>query len=45
MIPYVQRENPTVRDCFDFRLEVKPKTPVSDEEFDFDRIPIQLVQF
>lgn len=28
-----------------FHLEVKTKTPVADEEFDFDHIPILLVQF
>lgn len=43
MIPYVERENSTVHDCFDFHLEAKSKISAVNEEFDFDCIPVQLV--
>lgn len=39
----MERENSTVHDCIDIHLE--PKTPVTDEEVDFDQIPVQLVRF
>ena len=43
MTPYMERENSTVHECFDFHLEAEDPSWLM--KFDFDHIPVHLVRF